>query len=392
MKKEKILILSGELGDGHKQAANALLEAAGMHKPHMCVEIVDFMELVTPRLHSMSKYLFVQSVKKFPSVYGYLYRKTRKPNTWSHMLKKLNYIGIQRLVKLIDTRQPTIIVSTFPMASAAISVLKTNDMLHVPSVTIITDHTDHSYWLHDRTDLYIVGSEHVKQALENAGVDVTRIQVTGIPIRSSFHRTYNTVQLRRHYGLSLSMPTILIMGGGFGMIGKGLIKLLHGNTLSQSMQFIIVCGRNEKLKEGLKQALVHSKHRIRVMGYVSQIHELMALSDLMITKPGGLTTAEAIAMQLPMLLYRALPGQEEDNSKYLIKAGVALQADDYSDLSMQLERLIDIPALLWSMREQAEQLITGEDSSLKALESITATAVHKHPATIPPAEQYAHAL
>lgn len=363
---ERILILTGDMGEGHKQAAQALLESSPSYLPHADVKVVDFMAVVSPRLHVVSKYLFIQGVKTFPSVYGYFFQKTRKPNTLSTLLKKLTVHGASRLLQVLHAYQPTVVVSTLPAAAAAMSALKTSGATRASTVTVMTDHTDHSYWLYPDTDLYIVGSERVRRSLNDLGIDDAYISVTGIPIRASFCRKYNALRLREQYNLSPTLPTILIMGGGHGFISPSLIKMLRSDAIQQRLQFIIICGHNHQLKERLDEQLLssqagpesaqhHAKHRIIVKGYVKNVHEFMALSDLIITKPGGLTTSEAIAMQLPMLLYRALPGQEQDNVQFLVEAGVAVEAKNEQDLLLQLDTLISTPHRLSTMRERARQ-------------------------------------
>lgn len=370
--KERILILSGELGEGHKQAAVALLEASQLYLKHAEVKMIDYMELVSPRLHNVSKYLYIKGVYHFPSLYGYLFHKTKHPSTLSQVLKKLKIFGVSRLLQLLHTYQPTVVVSTFPVAAAAMSMIKSNDLYQVPTATIITDHTDHSYWLYDNTNQYIVGSDYVRRALNRLHIRDEQIQVTGIPIRSSFCQNYNPVKLRQKYGLSLHKPTILLMGGGYGMMGSGIIDLLKSDKLSEPMQFIIICGRNKKLESHLTETLQHSKHNILIKGYVNRVHEFMACSDLIITKPGGLTTSEAIALELPMLLYRPLPGQEQDNAAFLLEAGVAVQAEDDDDLSVQLERLIAHSEQLQLMRQHAQNF-PMRDASKKALDAVRLT-------------------
>lgn len=365
----KILILSGNLGDGHKQAAKALLEASAIYAHEAEVQVLDFMELVSPRLHLVSKYIYLKGVDTFPRLYGYLYDKTREQNMMSQLLKKIAVFGISHLLDRIHHFQPTIVVSTFPAAAAAMSILKQNGMVKLPSVTVITDHTDHSYWIHSNTDLYIVGSDPVRRALLRQHISDFQITVTGIPVRSSFCQSYNPVSLREKFGLSLTQPTILIMGGGCGMMGDGVLDLLRSDSLQTPMQFIIVCGRNEKLRAHLKVILKDSKHRILLTGFVDNIHEWMALSDLIITKPGGLTTSEAIASELPMLLYRPLPGQEKDNAEVLVQAGVALYAKEDYDLLILLKKCFEHPQLLMSMRAQAKQ-ICMRHASEKAFNAI----------------------
>jgi len=353
--RQKILILTGDLGDGHKQAAKALAEAAGLCRPDVPVEVVDFLKWTHPHLHSFSRFCYMQWVSKFPSLYGFLFRKTRDDTTLSIMFKKIRLFGLSRMMKLIDDVKPTVIVSTFPSAAAAMSVLKMNGLTHIPTVTVITDHTDHSYWIHPGTDRYIVGSEHVRRALKRWPISELKISVTGIPIRTPFTLSYDRDILRARHGLDTSLPAVLVMGGGYGLIGKEFIELLQSDRLPAPMQFIIICGHNTKLKEQLAEELKGTPHRILLKGYVDYIHELMAASDLLITKPGGLTTAEALSQELPMILYRPLPGQEMDNAAYLTHAGVALQAISEEDLASKLVQVFQNPLILHKIKEKARK-------------------------------------
>lgn len=363
---DRILILSGNLGDGHKQAANALCEAARQHYPHAEVRVIDFMELVSPRLHTVSRYIYLQGIRTFPTIYGYFYHKTRKPDTLSSsLLKKLTIHGVDHLLHLLNAYEPTVVISTFPAAAAGMSLLKTSGATKVTTVTVITDHTDHSYWLYEGTDHYIVGSERVRCGLQQLDIDDARISVTGIPIRANFYMNidhHHRLSLREKYGLHRTKPTVMVMGGGEGMMGSGLVDMLHSDALSP-MQFIIVCGHNYNLKTRLGEALQHTKHHIILTGYVNSIHEIMAMSDVMITKPGGLTTSEAIACGLPMLLYHPLPGQEQDNAKFLVEAGVAIEATHDADLPLQLDRMLTNPGLLQQMQQNTRQLSMGESAA-----------------------------
>lgn len=369
---QKILILTGDLGDGHKQAARALVEAAGLYKPDVPVEVVDFMEWTHPRLHNFNKYCYLQWVKTFPSLYGYLFQKTRNDNSFSHLIKKVRLFGLGRMLKLLMEVRPTVVVSTFPSAAAAMSILKMNGLTDVPTVTVITDHTDHSYWIHPGTDRYIVGSEHVRRALHRFHVSGDRVTVTGIPVRPQFFQTYDRNTLRIRHDLDTAMPTVMVMGGGYGMIGKEFVNLLLSDALPERMQFIIVCGHNTKLRLQLEEDLRGCKHMIRLTGYVDYVHELMAVSDLLITKPGGLTTAEALSLELPMLLYKPLPGQEQDNVDYLLHAGVALLAESETDLADLLVHVFQNRQILHKIKTRARQN-QRKTAALRAVNEILLT-------------------
>jgi processive 1,2-diacylglycerol beta-glucosyltransferase len=358
MKRDKILILFGNYGDGHRQAAYAIRKAMRMHLPHVESVVLDFMKWTHPYLHSIAHYVFMQGVKKFPYVYGYFYEKTREGNPYPRVLKTFNIFGLNRIVKLIHKVQPTIVISTFPLAAAAMSQLKSLGLTECKTVTVITDHTDHRSWIHSNTDQYIVGSNPVRMALRELGIADTQIAVTGIPVRPEFTKSYKREHLLAKHGLQDNVPTVLLMGGGAGIIGEGKATFKALEALPEPVQFIIVCGHNQKLKQRLEEKFKNSKHHVILTGYVTHIHEFMAIADIMITKSGGVTTSEAIAMELPMLLYKSLPGQEEENAKFLVEAGVAMQAENPLDLVRKLEFLLQNPNWLSCMKDRSRQFHT----------------------------------
>lgn len=349
-----ILILSGNYGDGHLQAANAIQQAMRISRPEVSVVVIDFMAWNHPYTHPISRYLYMRGIQKFPSVYGYLFQKTRD-NHSSAFLKTFSRIGMKRLLKLLQEVKPSVVVSTFPFAAAALSRLKAYGLIDVPTVTVITDHTDHNYWIHAHTDHYIVGSDYVRQGLRRAGIDDRQIAVTGIPVRPEFSRTYSKELLKAEHGLDPDLPTVLVIGGGQGMFGDG-VQILE--QMPDRLQLIVVCGHNQKLLHKLSEHAERSKHRILLTGYITYIHELMIVSDLIITKPGGLTTSEAIALEVPMLFYKPLPGQEQDNARFLLQAGVALQARNSQELRDVLAEVLRNPHLLQEMRRKARHLQT----------------------------------
>lgn len=369
MGKQKVLILTGQYGEGHKQAANAIQQAMGLQNLHMESVVLDPASLVHPTLDLISRNVFIGGVKRFPSVYHYFYEKTRYDNLASMMLKGMNRLGIWRLLKMLNEMRPSVIVSTYPVASGMISILKGQGLLDIPLITAITDYSAHSYWVYPHTDAYLVGSEGVRQGLEQMGVNRDRISVTGIPVDPKFSVDYNRVVLRQKYGMEPNIPTVLITGGGYGMIGKGECVFEALEELPVQLQIIVVCGHNERLHQHLDRKLAHSKHNVLLLGYVDHIEELMAISDFMVTKPGGLTVSEAIAMNLPMLVYPSIGGQEHDNTQYLIETKTALLAEDAEDLCRKATRMLTDRNMLSALRNHAKQL-QRKHSAFDAVEVI----------------------
>jgi processive 1,2-diacylglycerol beta-glucosyltransferase len=367
--KEKILILSAGFGDGHKQVANAIGEAVESSLPHAEPINLDIMEWLHPHLYPISTYVYKRVIKRFPQVYSYLYKRTRERNSFSVKLNTLFTLGMGSMLEIIREINPSAVVSTYPFAAGIMSKLKEQGLIRIPIITIITDYTDHSYWIHPYTDQYIVGSEHVMQRLISLGVKPEKIHYTGIPVRQKFTTPQSRETLANKYGLNSQKFTILIMGGGDGFIGKGLSTFQALEKLPSEAQFIVVCGRNKKLRKQLEEEIKESRHTIRILGYCENVQELMAVSDMMISKPGGVTTSEAMAMELPLFIYRPLPGQEEDNANYLVKSGLAILAKNEQDLITKIEKAMKDTELLDTMKQQS-RIYQTRTSALEAINVI----------------------
>ncbi|OIK15651.1 1,2-diacylglycerol 3-glucosyltransferase [Bacillus sp. MUM 116] len=370
--KDKILILSATFGDGHKQVANAVGEAIEKALPNAEPVIVDVMQWMHPYLYPISHYVYKQSIKKFPQLYRFFYRKTRVKSSFSVKLNALLSMGMKALLEIIEKTNPAVVVSTYPFAAGLMSNLKEQGYVTIPAVTIITDYTDHSYWIHPFTDQYVVGSKQVRDRLIVNGVPGNKITNTGIPIRQKFNQIHHRKKLAKKYGLSDNKFTLLIMGGGDGFIGKGLSTFHALDNLQESIQIIVICGRNHRLRKQLEEANLAPKHKFLIMGYCEKVHELMAISDLMISKPGGVTITEAMAMELPLCLYKPLPGQEEDNAQYLVEAGMAILAKSDEDLINKLQIIVKNQSPLDFMKQKSRQF-QSKTSTIDAVAAIVQT-------------------
>ncbi|WP_251563971.1 MGDG synthase family glycosyltransferase [Paenibacillus pasadenensis] len=368
---QRILVLTGTLGDGHNQAARAIAEAAVGAAPDAEVQVVDYMKWTHPKLHAVGRFFYMQGIKGLPSVYGYLYRATKEENRLSSLFKQLRTFRIERMLELLEEMRPTVVVSTFPAAAAAMSHLKLNGLTDVPAVTVLTDYARHSYWIHPGTDRYIVGAEPIREALIAQGVNPGQIVASGIPIRPHFGQSHNRKALCLKYGLDASLPSILVMGGGDGLIGRSVMRLLEESSMLPRAQFIIVCGRNDRLRRQLESRLgeLQGGHRVLLTGFVPYVHELMAVADVMVTKPGGLTVSEALAQELPMILFKPIPGQEQENSAYLAGLGAALQAGSRSELQERLRQVLAHPSLRERLRRNASRHkpVEGARRALQAI-------------------------
>ncbi|WP_159887254.1 MGDG synthase family glycosyltransferase [Paenibacillus puerhi] len=352
----RALILTGDLGDGHRQAARALAEVCGAPgEPPVQAEVVDYMQEVYALLHPVIKYGFLKGVERLPSLYGYLYRRSRDSAGLSGAARSFLRLGRAKLLELLRIKQPDLIICTFPLAAAAISLLKEEGRCSVPLVTVITDYADHALWVQPHTDLFLVGSEEIARALERRGIARARVCVTGIPVRTSFFAPVDRTLLRAELGLAPDRQVVLVMGGGWGLMTEETRSLIRSPLVRERMQLVFLCGSNGKAKRLLEKELAsRPTPHVRILGFVDDIHRWMGAADLLLTKPGGLTTSEAIAARLPMLLYKPIPGQEEENAGMLEEAGVAVRASKKRELLDQLMELAAAKDRLAAMRLRAD--------------------------------------
>lgn len=352
-----ILILSAGYGEGHRQAAVAIEQALKDRLDPVRVEVVDYMEMVHPVVNTITRYMYEKSVKNAPNSYGLFYRQTDRLLPKSPLQPLVRKFGAQKLFTYIQSTKPRLVINTFPLSAGALSWLKERELTTVMSATVITDYTVHSQWVHDHTDCYFVGAEHVKDMLLQKGVSPQCIRVTGIPVRRCFHLLYDRQHLKRAFGLD-SRPTALVMGGWHGVFNASLCERLV--KAGEGAQLLIVCGGDRQLFHRMIPLQMKYPDRVRVFGYVSNVPELMTVSDFVMTKAGGLTTSEALTIGLPMLLYRPIPGQEEANARFFIREGAAHLARNEAQLINKFQRMCRDRDGLAQMKRRAESIKTQD--------------------------------
>jgi len=351
-KLDRVLILSASYGEGHQQAALAVQDALVAQNPGIDVKIIDYLHTVHPLLNTFARYCYLKSVRFAPALYGLFYKGTSRITSKSLIQRRLNNLGLEDLAEYLHIYRPMVVLSTFPTPAGVMSLLRQRGLSSVPNATVITDHAIHSQWIHPFTDHYFVGSEHVRQGLILRGVSEHRITVTGIPIRPVFFSSVDRDAVRKRLGLESDVPTLLVMGGAYGVLGdiSQICEELFASR--QRIQVIVVCGRNQRMRTQVEQLVDQATNPVWVFGFSREIHDLMGVSDLVITKAGGLTISEALAMELPMLLYRPIPGQETQNASFLVKSRVAVLARTRKQVIAHVERLFrDDHSRLQRMRQ-----------------------------------------
>lgn len=315
---KRVLILSEGFGSGHTQAAHAL--AAGLQKvdPQIQAKVLELGSVLNPTLAPWILSAYRITVSTSPALVGLFYRKKYEKPVGRLTRLALHKLFYKHAAGVIGQMAPDLIICTHPIPGAIISRLKASG-LDVPLYTLITDYDAHGSWISPEVDRYFVSTPEVRSLLIQRGVKPAAIQVSGIPVHPEFWIRQDKASVRRELGLK-NIPTVLIMGGGWGLLLKDeLIERL--SEWKKNVQIVCCMGSNEKLAAKLRNhpGLQHSN--IRVLAYTHEISKWMDASDLLITKPGGMTCTEGLAKGIPMLFYESIPGQEDKNREYFIKIG-----------------------------------------------------------------------
>jgi processive 1,2-diacylglycerol beta-glucosyltransferase len=349
-------ILSCNYGGGHRRVGEAIA-AEWEARTGGRAEIVDyFARFVHPVFDALTKFSYIQSVRRAPVMYGMFYRATGEVKPDSVVQRAINWMGLERLDRYLNAERPDIVCCVHCTPAGTMSDLKIAGRTAVPCATVITDYVTHSQWIHPCVEQYCVPSPSVREGLISRGIPEDGIAVTGLPIERKFLRPLDRAALAARFGLHSDRPVILVMAGAYAMLGGvgDVVRVLAG--FPHPLQALVVCGHDRRMTERVRAQTAHSPHTFKVFGYVDNVEELMAVSDLLITKAGAVTVSEALATRLPMLIYRPIPGQEEGNTRYLLAHGAALAPKTPAMLDEMLATLLMAPARLETMRRNAVAL------------------------------------
>ena len=372
---KKVLIMSASTGGGHNRAARAIkeeLESRTIDNMSIECEIVDSLKLVNNTMDKVISRGYEKSALYTPKAYGSVYRFSETTIASKNEFKTnpLTSLMARKFKHLLNESTPDLIIGTHPFPMIALSTLKKNNNIHSlsrsesfykstkvdipPMISVLTDYTTHSTWIQNEIDYYIVGHEYVKELLVYEGVDSEKVKAFGIPVEKSFlsHRDRETVLTE-----SPEKLTVLLMGGSFGAgnIKETLEDLI---AIDRDFQILVITGRNEHLKDKLSKMLdstIHNKN-ICLLGYTNKMNDILASIDVLISKPGGLTTTEALLNDVPMIVPYFIPGQEEENLDFLTNCGAALRTTKKYSLPVLLKVLIDDPSRLDNLRKNIKSI------------------------------------
>jgi processive 1,2-diacylglycerol beta-glucosyltransferase len=347
LSRPRVLILTASYGSGHNEAARSL--ATGFAARGAAATVVDhFRELVHPLFERASRRLYMALLRRAPVVWGAAYALGDWLPSDSPLAFGVTRLGTARLAARLDALAPDAVVSVHATPAAAMAALAAEGRRLPPHTTVVTDFVAHSQWIARGLDRYCVADDEVGHEFVARGIPRARVVVTGVPLRPEFAQPVDAAAARRQLGIVGHGPVVLAMAGSHGNVGRlpDVVRAL--GRLPGPAQGLVVAGRDAVLAERLRRLAAGAP--TRVLGYASDVRTLMGAADLLVTKAGGMTLAEAMAAELPMLLYGSLPGQERRNERFAARAGVALAARSRRELGRLLERALAEPGLLEHLR------------------------------------------
>ena len=332
----KSLLIHASAGAGHRKAARAIYDGLRKHTTHEAV-FADSLDYTSPFFKTFYRRSYVFMVTQMPWLWGFFFQLVDLP--WIQPLSGIcrrifNSLNAQGLRAFLKKERFDYVFTTHFMANEVTAALKRKGAIDSKLVTVVTDFDVHRIWLSPETDLYAVACEWTQFKLRQLGVAQEKIHVTGIPVDEKFARPADREELKQKLGLKENVFTILIATGSFG-IGP-IEEILRILELEDGLQTLVVCGHNRRLFERLRG---RNYCGAKIFGLVDNMYELMAVSDCMVTKPGGLSIAEALVSQLPMIFFHPIPGQETGNVRVLREYGIGCMPADVPGIAGELKKM-----------------------------------------------------
>lgn len=352
--KRALLFYFGE-GTGHHAAARAIGDALHQLVPNIQTIELDSLRYTHPFISKVVMRTYLGIIKRTPEFWDYLYDSVEIQKRTKKFRDAIRRAHSIRLTRLLNEFRPEIVICTQAFSCGVMAECKRTGCYTAPLVGVLTDFMPHLYWAYPETDLYTVPSEKSGQALVNMGVTPQRIRVTGIPIARQFADLHNKELLCARLGLLPRAYKVLVMGGSHGLGPlRPMIRAI--DRIERPFEMIAVTGLNERLQGQLANLQPRLRHRLHLLGFADTIDQIMEVADILVTKPGGLTTAEALAKRLPMIITQPLPGQEIKNTEFLLARGVAVRANTAREVAAFVQQFFDRPERVQMMRQRMESL------------------------------------
>lgn len=347
----RILLLTGSYGNGHLQVVQTVarqFKDMGIRQ----IAVVDLYAEAHPMMTKLTRYLYLKSFTVGRQLYGKFYYGSQFKSHDALVSRFLNTFGICKLAEIIEAFQPDLIINTFPMLTPP--VYKTRTGSRIPTYHVLTDYGLHNRWTHPQVDRYYVASHQLKKSMTAQGIPRDAVVVSGIPVQPKFEQPYDREMLCREQGLDPDQEHIVIMAGAHGVL-QHTDRIVNELAHDDHRRLVIVCGHNRKLKQKLDGAYGQMGN-VSILGFVHNMDKLMRIASVMITKPGGITLTEALHARLPLVLYRPVPGQEQDNALFFQKEEAAVLVQDIPQLIKATRSILDNAYHRWTLKHNMTRL------------------------------------
>jgi processive 1,2-diacylglycerol beta-glucosyltransferase len=355
MPKKNILLLYITEVSGHHSASLAIEKSLKLISQDLKILNLNAFHYTSPISEKVVNRIYTTVIKRTPKIWDFVYDNPKVKKSIDAFKDAIHKLNSFKLKKLFYQFQPDVIVCTQAYPCGMVAEFKRSYRSNIPLIGVLTDHVPHSYWFYENVDYYICPSEEIGQRLIKKGIPAYKIKALGIPFNPEFNAQVDKARVIDKLNFDPGTKTVLIMGGGQGLgpisaIVKSLDKAKSG------FQEIIVTGTNKKLYKTLKANLKNYKKKVNILGYANNMNELMSVSDLIITKPGGITTSEALSKNLPMLIIKPIPGQEANNSAYLTEQKAAINIKDPKEIDLIVDDLFTNPEKLERISEACARI------------------------------------
>jgi len=360
MPEERVLFLYAAPDGGHKECADSVRKTFKYYySSAMHTEGRDTITCLYPVLGSFVAKMYLEILRYTPQIWNFLYDNRNIEEITREFRELFSLLNASKLDSMFREYRPTAFVCTHALPCEIMANLKRRGKCNIPLIGIVTDYAVHSYWVHHEIDLYIVANHKARETLVARGIPIHKIKVCGIPTDPAFNLRLPRKDARKRLSLDEKKPVVLIMGGarGIGPITEITQRILY---LKHAPQLIIVTGTNKELWKDLRP--YHKLKNVHIYGYTRLIPIMMDAADILVTKPGGITSSEALIKKLPMILVNPIPGQEARNARYLIKHGAAIRAKEVWKLGETVKNLLSHPERLKKISEKAGNIATPNAS------------------------------
>src|ERR1700676_2867128 len=368
--KPRVLLLSASSGAGHLRAAQAL-EKAFAARGDCVVEHVDSMKYASKLFQNIYHKTYISLANRAPDLLGLLYDRTDQPWNSPRPRAAIDPLNVQPMIRMLQRVQPDLCIATHFLPGEILAWLVAKKKLRARNAIVITDYDVHALWLCRTVDRYYVARSEAAEYLAAIGVPREKLCITGIPVDPLFAKPVHQVDARKHLGLDLHHRVVLAAAGGEGVgpveqLVRGLLDL------HRPWQIVAIAGKSEKMRKRLEElsrdagSLPGGAPRLCPVGFTTEMDQYMAAADLLVGKAGGLTTSEALARALPMVLIEPIPGQEERNADHLLEAGAAIRCNNLPAAAWKIATLVDQPEKLRAMKQAGRAMARPDAARLIA--------------------------